>query len=167
MVLINLLPWRAQQQQYLHKQMKRLLAASAVFAVLLLCVVHMLLQQWMAILEAHLAELRPQVAYAVLRHQKPEQSSISQRDMMSAELVNQMLDVRSAGVCFTAIKRYQNKVQVFGKVNTPEYFSTFFSAWPAVSHFSQIRINQMKPDSEGLFAVEFEGIEKQGDKRHG
>lgn len=168
MVLINLLPWRAQAQQFLQRQRRFVLAGAVTMGVAAMLLLHILLQCWVNHLMQRVVELNVLVNQLQQRHQAAGASdpryaqTIHQLAVYQAEtrqFIRQLNEPHAPGVCFNKIARYKSGIHFDGYADSLLALSTFMTDWPAASHFDEIRIESLKHDHAGPLAFAFEGVE--------
>lgn len=171
MVLINLLPWRAQAQLYQQKQRRWMLAGAVMSGAAVVMILHVGLQLWVGRLTQHLVELNAAINQLQQRHQGvvgtgatqyvQEHNQMAGYQAGTRQLIRYLNEAHASGVCFNKISRYQRGVRFHGYADSAQVLSRFLTDWPAGASFSEIRIESIKPDHADQLAFILEGIEKQ------
>jgi hypothetical protein len=167
MVEINLLPWRHYARVYETRQIKKMMAAVAVLAVLTLAAVHWLLSMRQHSLRLHALALEQELA--PLRKQSHASQSPRNREshaILPGQFFRALGQMPQSPVCFTDISREQGAFIFAGQTRSAADLTDFLVHWKLADEFSLLHIEQMR-QSGALLRFRFRGMEPSVSDREG
>jgi Tfp pilus assembly protein PilN len=167
MVEINLLPWRHYVRVYEVRQIKKMMAAFAVLAVLTLAAVHLLLSMRQQSLYHHALALEQKLT--PLRKQLHVSQSLRNKGshaIFPGQFFRALGQMPQSPVCFTDISSEQGMFIFAGQTRSAADLTDFLVHWKLADAFYLLRIEQMRQNG-ALLRFRFRGMETSVSDRGG
>jgi Tfp pilus assembly protein PilN len=175
MVTINLLPWREYERVYQLKEVKKCLAIVILLVMMVIILMHVIFSKREAEMRVSVAAKKEKLTHY---YQSTDLNRVSHASSASVNSIMQLQNHHAfirqlfvelgksnvSEVCFTEIEHTNHSISFIGKARSATNLTEFLRHWTAASLFTEIRINTIEQQEDGLVRFGFQAVEKNNKK---